>query len=200
MAKIIFDENTDYDFVKNLCDRIISDTLSHNLDFSSQQRDELQMARIYLRGAEEAKSNSETYRYQSFVKASYLILYPFSQYTEATGSGSQVVIQWGYFNSDQFPLISSGVVPEFQYSMKANFNTTSLILEFTDQAEYKYLAIRYPSNMPNMTSYINGDTNSGTIPDTVFMEILSIDGYKYITTRLPFVFNINNKITFRNDI
>lgn len=200
MAKIIFDENTDYDFVKNLCDLILSDTLSHNQDFSSQQRDELQMARLFLRGAEEAKSNSETYRYQSFVKASYLILYPYSLYIESTGGGGQVMLQWGYFSSDQFTAISSGVVPAFPYSMQVSSGIRNFTLDFTSQAEFQYLVVRYPSNVKNMTSYRNGETNTGTIPDTIFREIFTKDGYKYVMTRLPFVFNTNNQITFRNDV
>lgn len=93
-------------------------------------------------------------------------------------------LQWGYFDTNPFPTIAA---EEFQFSRYLPAGLPSYSIDFSGNANYKYIAIKEPVAEPEKMQWANTQLNYGTIPDQVFKSPLLIDGYRYYVSRTPVV-------------
>ena len=107
-----------------------------------------------------------------------------------------VPISFGYTDTNPF---GSENVPTLQFSIQALDNAEEYTLNFTNNANLKYLIIKEPNNAPLKTIWVNTPIyNEGEIPDTKMRAGVIIGGFRYYVSRVPFTLDIEiSNITLR---
>lgn len=104
------------------------------------------------------------------------------------------VIEWGWFTTDPYSDIEDA---EFQFSKEVQNQIPSYTLEFTENANGQYIAVKEPSAQPEKSTWFNTEFNQGTFPDQVFRTPVIIAGYRYYVSRKKVVLqDIVTEITF----
>ena len=106
-------------------------------------------------------------------------------------SMSQFSIAWGWsitpFTPDNLPL--------FNYQKSGVFEVGTLVvnLDYTEASANNYLAMRYPSSMPDYTQWHNSTYIYGQVPDQVFNSIYTSGEYSYVYSRVIPALPADNK-------
>lgn len=93
-----------------------------------------------------------------------------------------VNVSWGYFDADPYNDIIGGAGVAFQFGDSLEIDSESIILDFTSNANGKYLAVKIPVGMNSFNYWSSTQFNNGQIPDQVFRPIITVGGFKYIIT------------------
>lgn len=104
----------------------------------------------------------------------------------------QLKIYWGFFTEDP-----TSIIQDADLQFNRIFNNNSLNLDFTLDANDKYLVYKEPIAITEKNTWFNTSFNFGTIPDQVFKAPLTIGNFRYYISRNPvFLPNTDTKIDF----
>ncbi|OOQ57141.1 hypothetical protein [Mucilaginibacter pedocola] len=101
------------------------------------------------------------------------------------------LVEWDYFNTDPYATIAT---EEFRFSRQLPIGLPSYSLDFSKNANYKYIALKEPETEPEKLGWANTQYNYGTIPDQVFKQPISLAGYRYYVSRTPVVIDSTHTI------
>ena len=116
--------------------------------------------------------------------------------TVSSDVNSTYKIEWGFSLTDPFDTVASLVL---QYNQDVIINDFVYEdLEFTNEANEKYLILKEPSSLPVKTQWTNTAFNYGIFPDQVFLEPVVIGDSRYYISRIPVFLGVGTtKITFQ---
>lgn len=111
---------------------------------------------------------------------------PSSSQTGVLTVTSALQAKWWWGPSDPFPALSGGTDNlSYQITQTITHNA-AIIVNYSGQAgaeDNQFNVLRIPSTENDKTAWVNGNLNSGSIPDSVMREILVTGGFKYIISR-----------------
>lgn len=200
MARIIFNNTTDYEVVFSIVERMYSDIINLNdCDCNSPNTPSIEKAAIYITGANINRKYNQTERFKSNVKAAYLLLINIAPINYSYLNVFKV--DFGYFNTDMYQDIQNGFLPEFEYSKLVSKTDESLEVDMTIEARNKFIIIRVPKDIQVYGEWKNTDNNFGTVGDSIIRPHFTKYNYNYYMSRNPFIFDTTDTtITLLNDL
>lgn len=200
MARIIFNNTTDYDVVLSIVERMYSDVINVN-DCSCDNPNSrtIEKASVYITAAYINKKYNETERFKANTKAAYLLLINIAPVNYSYLNVFRV--DYGYFNTDTYQDIQNGFLPEFEFSKLISKDDTIIEVDMTISARNKYIIIKVPTSIQLYSEWKNTDNNFGTVGDSIIRPSFTKYNYNYYMSRNPFIFDTTNTtITLLNDL
>lgn len=98
---------------------------------------------------------------------------------------SALTAQWWFGPTDPFPALSGGSDTLTYQISQAITHNAAIVINYPVGAENdQFNVLRMPNTENDKVTWINTSLNQGSIPDIDMREILNINGYKYIISRV----------------
>lgn len=102
------------------------------------------------------------------------------------GGGGGSVVEWNFFDNEP----ASDGLDAYDYpNSQAHVAEADISINVAAMGSNRWIVARYPDSESNYTKWYNTAQNNGNIPDSAFLDIITMSGHKYVKSRTALTFD-----------